>query len=175
MPASNVRSHGRIRCVGCGAEVPDIRRPTHPFIGASPGCFKINTEVMAREFNEWGYPDVHRLFADTYAAQHPGTPSGQSIQSVAVHLMALHCVLDLKYNPQKTMKAMREALSVRDRFVWLTPPETRGELTIVDVSRAKGLEDYEHIVTAWAQSVWHAWSAHHDTVRSWIRQYHLVS
>ena len=26
-----------VRCVGCGAPVPDIDGPTHAYIGASPG------------------------------------------------------------------------------------------------------------------------------------------
>jgi hypothetical protein len=37
---------------------------------------------------------TNALLGDAYAAQHPGTPSPQAIQSVAVHLLALYAVLE---------------------------------------------------------------------------------
>ena len=73
-------------CAGCGALVPVTDGPTHPYIGASPGCWAIYGEVLAREYGEYAYPPVHRLTVDAYAAQHPGVPSRRSIQSVAIHL-----------------------------------------------------------------------------------------
>ena len=46
------------RCVGCGAVVPDIDGSTHPYIGASAGCWEIYGQVLAKEYR---YPPVHRL------------------------------------------------------------------------------------------------------------------
>ena len=71
-------------CIGCGASVPETR-PHASLCRASPGCWAILNEVQVR-----GYEDVRRaigqLGVDAYMAQHPGTPSPQSIQSVMVHL-----------------------------------------------------------------------------------------
>jgi hypothetical protein len=46
------------------------------------------------EYGPLDYPDVHRLTVDTYAVQHPGRPTPQTIQSVTVHLISLSCVLE---------------------------------------------------------------------------------
>ena len=96
-----------IPCVGCGALVPDVAGPTHPYIGASRGCWAIYGEVLAKEYGEYGYPPVHGLTVDAYAAQHPGTPSRQAIQSVAVHLIALYLVLERGYGFARATEALR--------------------------------------------------------------------
>jgi hypothetical protein len=41
-----------IPCTGCGAMVPDIEGPTHRYIGASPGCWQIYSEMQARGYGE---------------------------------------------------------------------------------------------------------------------------
>jgi hypothetical protein len=48
----------------------------HKYIGAVAGCWEIYGEILAKEYGEYGYPELtHRLTVDTYAVQHPGTPS----------------------------------------------------------------------------------------------------
>ena len=87
-------------CVGCGALVPEIEGPTHRYLGASPGCWAVYGEVLEKEYGDYlRYAPVHRLTVDAYAAQHPGVPSPQSIQSVAVHLIRLHLVLERGLRP----------------------------------------------------------------------------
>lgn len=51
-------------------------------------------EVLANGYSEASYGAVHELTVDAYAAQHPGQPSPQSIQSVAVHLVSLWHILE---------------------------------------------------------------------------------
>lgn len=76
-------------CVGCGALVPEIEGPTHRYLGAPPGCWAVYGEVLEKEYGDCSrYALNHRLTVD--AAQHPGVPSPQSIQSVAVHLIRLY-------------------------------------------------------------------------------------
>ena len=81
-------------CAGFGTLVPDTEGPTLPYIGASPGCWAIFGEVLARECAEYAYPPVHRLTVDAYAAQHPGVPSRSSMQSVAIQVIGLHLILE---------------------------------------------------------------------------------
>src|SRR2546426_1032303 len=94
------------RCVGCGALVPAVDGPIHPYIGASPGCWRTYGEVLAREYGEYAYPAVHRLTVDAYAAQHPGVPGRRSSQSVAVHLMSLCLVLEQGLEPGAATRAI---------------------------------------------------------------------
>ena len=155
------------RCVGCGAQVPRVDGPTHPYIGASAGCWAIFGEILAKEYGEWRYPPIHRLTVDAYAVQHPGTPSRRSIQSVAVHLVSLYLVLEGGYDFRAATKAKNGVLRHRDHFVWLDPPPSLGKMTVLDVHMAVDLAEHTELVERWARGVWDAWSPHHETVRRW--------
>src|SRR5512145_2280867 len=85
----------KIPCIGCGARVAEGSGSAHPYIGASPGCWALYGEVLAREYTDPRYGTAHQLTVDAYAAQHPGTPSPQSIQSVTIHLVGLYIVFEL--------------------------------------------------------------------------------
>ena len=153
--------------MGCGALVPDVDGPVHRYIGASPGCWATYGELLAREFSDARAYAAHRLTVDTYAVQHPGGPSRQSIQSVGVHLISLHLVLEKGYNSTPATEAMRQALTPRGRFVWLSPPSMAGTMTVLDVVSAADLEEHIDLAHRWARSVWGAWAPHHATVRQW--------
>lgn len=161
-------SHSRtILCPGCGARVPDIEGATHPYIGASAGCWNRYGEVLAREYGEFGYPECHRLTVDTYAVQHPGRPSRKSIQSVGVHLLSLHALLEEGLGAAAATARLRQALRSAHPFTWLAPPPFAGTMTVLDVARASSLDEHQRLVRQWAESVWIAWSIHHATVRAW--------
>jgi len=165
-----VADKGLTACIGCGALVPDTDGPTHPYIGASPGCWALFGEVLAKEYGEYQYPGVHRLTVDAYAVQHPGAPSRRSIQSVASHLISLYCVVELGLQAPEANRALQRAARSRSLFIWLTPPVSRGVVTIVDVARAKDLAEHEQWVRLWATCVWQAWSPQHATVKGWAQQ-----
>jgi hypothetical protein len=155
-------------CIGCGAVLPDIEGPTHRYLGSSPACWAAYSEVLAREFADPAlFQRVHRLTVDTYAVQHPGSPSPQSIQSVAVHLMSLRTLIEGASSSQWATKVIREAVREKGGFAWLEPPKSMGPLTLVDVWRAKGAAEHERTVREWANAAWTAWAAHHETVRRW--------
>jgi hypothetical protein len=156
-----------IPCLGCGAFLPDKDGPSHPYLGASPACWAVYGEVLSREYGEYRYPSVHRLTVDAYSVQHPGTPSRRSIQSVAVHLVGLYLVLMRGFPAEKAIEGMRRALRERQQFVWLPPPSSLGTRTILDVRNTTTLAKHEEAVKRWAESVWQAWSRHHETVRQW--------
>ena len=83
-----------IRCFSCRATVPDIEGPIHKYMDSSPGCWKLYTDILAKEYNADFYnQNIHRITVDTYAVQHPGKPERKAIQSVNGHLISLYCTM----------------------------------------------------------------------------------
>lgn len=146
---------------------PESDGPTHPYIGASPGCWSLYGDILAKEYGEYRYPEVHRLTVDAYAVQHPGSPSPQAIQSVGGHLIRLHLILEMGLSAQQATKALQRAVANSKQFVWLAPPALPGTVTVVDVAKAQSLAEHIDLVGQWARAVWAAWSVHHTTVRHW--------
>jgi hypothetical protein len=153
-------------CPGCHAHYLPCDGPTHPYIGASAACWATYGEVLAREYREFGYPDVHRLTVDAYAAQHPGIEFRQSIQSVAIHLIGLYLWLECGKSAREITARLRVAVK-RGGFTWLTPPKQPGVITVQEVVLATNRDDHISKVEAWARSVWQAWQDHAATVKRW--------
>lgn len=156
-----------LRCHGCGGSFEAIEGPTHRYMESSPGCWRAYGEVLAREYEERAYWPGHRLTTDTYAVQHPGRPQRVAIQSVALHLMSLHVVLELGASEERALRFLTTAVERAGTLRWLEPPAALGSLTIADVHAARGPRQHVELVHAWARSTWGAWQAHHDTIRGW--------
>lgn len=154
-------------CHGCGALVPETGGFTHRYIGASPGCWAVYGEVLAKEYGDLRYWRSHQLTVDAYAAQHPGEPSPQSVQSVAVHLIGLYLQLERGLRPEEIIRARKRTASRKRDLVWLEPPVLAGDLTVLDVRDAGDPDEHGRLVRLWARSVWQAWAPRHDTVRRW--------
>lgn len=157
----------------CNAEVPDVAGPisSQDYIPQSPGCWKLYTEVLAREYGEWKYPPIHRLTVDAYAAQHPTVePNKKSAQSVIVHLLNIYLFNQRGWSGEKIIQNMKEVLEKnKGQFIWLEPPKTLGHLTIADVCAAKTLEDHNKIVKEWSISVWDAWIDYHEEIVGYLK------
>jgi hypothetical protein len=124
-------------------------------------------EILEREYADYErYFDVHRLTVDAYAAQHPGEPSRRATQSVAVHLIRLHLMLERGLQSEQANAAMQR-VSSHGRFVWLEPPEAPEWITVLYVRGARDPAEHEARVREWAGSVWEAWREHHETFRRW--------
>jgi hypothetical protein len=145
--------------------VPDEQGPTHRYLGASPGCWRLYGEVLAREYSDLAFAVVHRLTVDAYAVQHPGRPSPQTIQSVHVHLIGLCLVLERQADPSWATRVIGEATRAKGRFTWLEPPASMGAVSVADVVAATTPEAHLEAVRVWARSAWSAWAVHHETVR----------
>lgn len=157
-----------IPCIGCGALVPDITGPTHRYMESSPGCWAIYGAVLAREYCSPADGAVHRLTVDAYAVQHPGKPSPQSIQSVAIHLLRLFLILERGYTDEAAGRAMPILVRRKHEFSWLDPPPLLGNKTVLHVWSAKEPETYTQAVWQWGRSAWQAWQPHHQQVRRWL-------
>ena len=151
--------------------MPDIVGPTHRYIGASSGCWAAYGKLLEREATDARYMRFHQMTVDAYCAQHPGTPSPQAIRSVAVHLVGLHLQLECDLLAERLYAARQRISSLgkegRLKLVWLEPPASFGEITVLDVLEAENPVEYGERVRSWAEAVWEAWSDHHDTVRRW--------
>lgn len=156
-----------VKCSGCGGLFPDIEGPTHRYMESSSGCWATFGEVLAREYSDAAYFEIHRLTVDAYAVQHSGQPSPQSIKSVGVHLIRLYLLLECGLEMQHANNAMLVISRTKEQFVWLTPPPVPGLITVPDVHQATNVEQHIQLVREWAASVWAAWSPHHKTIRSW--------
>ncbi|MFK8031369.1 MAG: DUF5946 family protein [Gammaproteobacteria bacterium] len=154
-------------CPGCKLESPSLNGPVHRYMESSPACWATYGKILAREYSSPDYMAVHRLTVDAYAVQHPGRPSRQSVQSVAVHLISLFMVLERKLSHQEATAVIGRSVEELD-FTWLEPPPNKGELTVENVIQAKTAEQHCYLVEQWAGEVWTAWSPHRAQVERWI-------
>jgi len=157
-------------CPGCGVVLPAVDGPVHRYMESSAACWARYGEILAREYSD---PELmqecHRLTTDTFAVQHPGRPSPQSIQSVAIHLIALHAVLDLGLSHEQT-RALLSRAADNMQFQWLDRPANLGAVTVADVARAGSNAEHIEAVRSWANAAWQAWSPHHAQVRAWMER-----
>lgn len=135
---------------------------------SAPGCWSLYGEVLVREYTDATYAAHHRLTVDAYAIQHPGQRSPQSIQSVAVHLVSLCLIFELGVAPARATLAIQRVSKAKSQFVWLSPPDTMGQVTVASVHAARSATQHLELVRTWAESAWHAWAGHHRTVRQWL-------
>ena len=159
-----------IRCLGCGALVPDIDGSTHEYMLSAPGCWATFNQVAVLQY-EIATFDLRRMAVDAYAVQHPGTTDRRAVQSVAVHLISLYHVLERGLTPTEATDKMRVALTDKARFAWLKPPSSMGNITVVDVVNVSDPIEHEAIVKRWARSAWEAWGAHHEQIRRWSTEH----
>jgi Family of unknown function (DUF5946) len=151
----------------CKATLPVISGPTHDYMESTPSCWATFGRVLAREYVDQQYFAVHRLTVDSYAVQHPGKPSRQSIQSVGVHLVRLCLFLEHELSPDKANAAMLNAAKHKSNYFWLDPPDSLDELTVADIEAATTPEQHKALVRQWAEQMWRVWSPYHDVVRKW--------
>lgn len=157
-----------MKCFSCGGEFEDIEGPVHRYMASSPGCWAAFGEVLAREYSDAAYFEVHRLSVDAYAVQHPGTPSPQTIGPIGVHLMRLCLFHEHELTPERANDAMLRASKNKASFIWLEPPGMLGAITVGDVVKVNDVEKHKSIVRRWAGEAWAAWMPHHQQVHQWL-------
>lgn len=158
----------RVTCPGCRASVPDVAEMRErPYIGSAPGCWLLYSEVLAREYGDLRYTSAHQLTVDAYAVQHPGVPERRTARSVAIHLVGLCLSLERQRGPIELPRLRQRLAPAKRVFPWLPPPDSLGDVTVVDVHVAETPEAHRATVDRWARSVWDAWSPHHAQVRAW--------
>jgi hypothetical protein len=152
-------------CPGCGLVVPPVDGPTHPYIGASPGCWAMFTELSLRPLGSLGGGE---LLTDAYAVQHPGVPGRRAIQSVCVHLILLCATVERQWPSSRAVWLRRRALAQPMQWRWLEPPLPVGTLTVAHLAAVSGADERGHRLREWAEDVWAAYRLHHGEVRGWL-------
>jgi hypothetical protein len=155
------------RCPGCGLEAKPQAGPTHPYVGASPGCWGIFSTWSGSSLADPATGSVRQLVVDGYMVQHPGVPERRAIQSVGIHLMSLCLQLERGTPPGRAPQMIQRILQRPPDFRWLDPPRPNGALTIRDVAAAPAPAASD-IIRGYAASIWAAWTPHHATVRAWL-------
>jgi Family of unknown function (DUF5946) len=173
MPDGPAPGVGHVACVGCRGLVPDEDGPIHRYMTASPGCWRIYTELGAGSL-----PRTPRspLSVDAYAVTHSGVPGPQSTPSVWIHLVTLCCMLERGWPAEQAIRLRRFGADAFNGWPWLEPPASMGEVTVVDISGAVAAGDgprAAELVEAWIDAAWGAWSDHHPAVR--IRADELIA
>jgi hypothetical protein len=144
---------------------------------SSPACWAIfnalNDPQRPLEFAAFNV-----LIVDAYAVQHPGVPtSPQAINSVAIHLMTLHGILEKNFKIDQAIWLRQRpgrpgSIDRHSRFHWLTPPSFTNCLTVADVAMGETPSERSRIVEAWVRNVWKVWSViHGDQVAIWFEKY----
>lgn len=172
MPAADLTP-----CPGCGVRLPPSDGPTHRYIGASPACWAIYSALLnAGEPPVAPTPALAQL-VDAYAAQHPGAPSNQATQSVAVHLLALYGVLVRGVAVDRLVWLRKKVLRARPgekhgRFQWLTPPAFAGSLNVADIAGAPAPPARAELVERYVHQVWERWAqGHAPTIARWYAEF----
>lgn len=154
-------------CPDCKVALPHSNRQRHAYLGASPSCWALYGELLAREFNDPAYMTVHRMTVDAYCAQHPGKLERRTIQLINVHLVGLYLTIERGAPGDFTRRVIGNLTEhFADHFNWLTPPENLGGVRVPDVLAANDASSHHALVRQWAQSVWRAWSPYHAQIRT---------
>ena len=156
-------------CESCNLILPHFEGPTHEYMRSSPACWKMYGEVLAREYQDKKYFEIHRLTVDAYALQHPGHQDRRAIQSVNIHLASLYLIFSKNYSSEQATKFLGECVKNHKLdFEYLERPSTLGNMTVFDVWQTKDSEQHIQAVRNWARSVFEVWEQHHDFIKRFL-------
>lgn len=164
-------------CPGCQAQLPRSEGAVHRYIGASAACWELYSNLLNGGEPPLAPAPAVGLLVDAYAAQHPGTPSPQAVQSVAVHLLTLYGVLVRGMGHNQALWIRRRALreqggTKHGRFHWLIPPSFAGSLTVADIVRGETAEARTELVERYVDEVWAKWAEPYErVVAEWYNRY----
>ncbi len=157
-------------CPGCGLITWETGGPAPAELIASPACYRLYGELLARDYSDPNYRRVHQMNVDAYAAQHAGGSSRREVQMVGLCLVTLCLFCDHGIDPAEGPALHKQMVAHRPDLTPLAPPPQHGLMTVADVLTARDAAEHERLVRQWACQVWQAWSPHHATIREWNAQ-----
>jgi hypothetical protein len=164
-------------CPGCQAILPMIENgATHRYMTSSAACWAIFNSLHDPE-QPLAPAAFNNLIVDAYAAQHPGTPSDQTINSVAIHAMVLFGILERGFEPDQALWLRQRPGRIKStdkhsRFQWLTPPSFDSSLSVANVVAGKTPLERSELIKLWVKDVWSRWSeVHGQQIGIWFERY----
>lgn len=155
-----------VQCFGCGATVPDVDGPTHTYMLAAPGCWRLYSSLLAMTLpGAVATTGPPQGLVDAYAAQHGTNTERRNRQSVALHLISLCAGLERGF-PSEHRRALIGRMTHRE-YPSLQPAPTSFTVTVRDVADAAETEILS-VVHDWEKATWLRWSAHQEQVRAWL-------
>lgn len=154
----------RRSCPGCGVRLPLTDAPADARFNASPECLQIYGELTGYTVTLRDEAFIHQHLVDAYAAQH--VDEGRPSIGPAFALIGLYLAVERGYTG-KQVQHMHMLLARRSK-TWptFTPPAHVGATTALDVLSATPENERDDALMRWARSVWVAWSAEHERVRT---------
>lgn len=165
----------------CGGRVASEQGPTHAYMQAAPGCWRLYGELTVKLREHDGLEALLCSHVDCFAAQHVegADVDRRQRRSVAVHLVALGLHLEHGMTGPALSRARQPASAVvlpafgLGDWPLLEPPPSLGRLTVADLHGALA-QELPALAQAWPAEVWLAWHQHHRLVGSWSQHLHQV-
>lgn len=134
---------------------------------ATRGCWAAFGALQADETQRFGYPPIHGLAVDAYAASHGGDGAERrDRQSVCIHLMAICMVRERGITSARRIALLREFTTPKTDWPQLDRPPGVPALSHTHAAGARDLEDYTARVRDWADAVWAFWAPEHARIRA---------
>lgn len=163
------RERARVACPSCGAVSDDIEGPTHPYLAGVPSCWAAFGALLADEMARFGYPPIHGLVVDAYAAAHGGDGTDRrDRQSICIHLMALCALLERGETSSGRVALLRRLTARKNTWPLLDRPTGVPTLSHTHAAGAIDLDDYTRRAREWASAVWLFWSHEHAGIRNML-------
>jgi hypothetical protein len=125
--------------------------------------------MQADEYARFGYPPVHGVAVDAYAASHGGDGSERrDRQSVLLHLVALCAIFERDATSEQRIALLQRLARVKRDYPILARPDGYPALTFLHASGAADATEYDARVREWARSVWEFWAPAHEVVRGYL-------
>ncbi|MEA2123715.1 MAG: hypothetical protein QOI80_497 [Solirubrobacteraceae bacterium] len=158
-------------CFSCGALVAPSDGPAHPYMRSSPGCWAAFGELQAAEMARFGYPEIHGMLVDCYAASHGGGGAERrDRQSVFIHLMAICARVERGMDGPARIALLQRLTAQKRDWPVIWPP---ARMPAVDHTHLRGTSDaaeYERRAWEWAGAVWEAYGPVQDEIRCALDQ-----
>ncbi len=145
----------------CGAETGSAEACREQYFG----------DVLAREYHSPAYGKAHLVTVDSFVLQHS---EDHGPRSNALHLVRLGWLLYGGGDPDLRQKIKGPIPYIMEHFYRSfpdirVPAGRRGDVTVLDLYRAKGPDEHDIAAYRWGKSVWEAYAAHHAWAESVLR------
>ena len=151
---------------GCGAVLPAVGSPGHPYMGSTPSCWQAYNQLIIQTMG------LELAHVDAYAAQHfyGSERDRRQRKSVAVHLTAICLGLEHGFHRLDTIRPRLSRLILPKLGLsdWplLQQPSGMASVTVVSLTE-NTITNFDDEVYKWRLSVWELWEFEHARVREW--------